>query len=58
MGVFNVHDAKTQLSRLLERVVQGEEIIIAKSGLHPTTPNHSAIIRTSSSPEASMTIGS
>jgi prevent-host-death family protein len=32
MGVFNVHDAKTHLSRLLERVAQGEEIIIAKSG--------------------------
>lgn len=32
MGIFNVHDAKTNLSRLLERVAQGEEIIIAKSG--------------------------
>jgi prevent-host-death family protein len=32
MAVFNVHDAKTNLSRLLERVAQGEEIIIAKSG--------------------------
>ena len=32
MKVFNVHDAKTNLSRLLERVAQGEEIIIAKSG--------------------------
>lgn len=32
MGVFNVHDAKTHFSRLLERVAQGEEIIIAKSG--------------------------
>jgi prevent-host-death family protein len=32
MAVFNVHDAKTHLSRLLERVAQGEEIIIAKSG--------------------------
>ncbi|HYL05114.1 MAG TPA: type II toxin-antitoxin system prevent-host-death family antitoxin [Thermoanaerobaculia bacterium] len=32
MGVFNVHDAKTNLSRLLERVAQGEEVIIAKSG--------------------------
>ncbi len=32
MRVFNVHDAKTNLSRLLERVAQGEEIIIAKSG--------------------------
>jgi prevent-host-death family protein len=32
MGVFNVHDAKTHLSRILERVAQGEEVIIAKSG--------------------------
>jgi prevent-host-death family protein len=32
MGTFNVHDAKTHFSRLLDRVAQGEEIIIAKSG--------------------------
>jgi prevent-host-death family protein len=32
MGVFNVHEAKTHLSRLLDRVAQGEEVIIAKSG--------------------------
>jgi prevent-host-death family protein len=32
MSTFNVHDAKTHLSRLLERVEQGEEVIIAKSG--------------------------
>jgi prevent-host-death family protein len=32
MGVFNVHEAKTHFSRLLDRVVQGEEVIIAKSG--------------------------
>ena len=30
--VINVHEAKTHLSRLLERVRQGEEIVIAKSG--------------------------
>ena len=28
----NVHDAKTHFSKLLKRVAQGEEIIIAKSG--------------------------
>lgn len=28
----NIHDAKTQLSRLLARVGEGEEIIIAKAG--------------------------
>ena len=32
MGVFNVHEAKTHLSRLLDRVAAGEEVIIAKSG--------------------------
>ena len=29
---FNVHDAKTQLSKLIERARAGEEIIIAKAG--------------------------
>ncbi|MDP2308537.1 MAG: type II toxin-antitoxin system Phd/YefM family antitoxin [Pseudomonadota bacterium] len=28
----NVHDAKTQFSALLDRVLAGEEIIIAKAG--------------------------
>lgn len=28
----NVHEAKTHLSRLLDRVSQGEEIVIAKAG--------------------------
>ena len=32
MTVVNVHDAETQLSRLLERVQAGEEIVIAKAG--------------------------
>lgn len=32
MKTVNVHEAKTQLSRLLERAHAGEEIIIAKSG--------------------------
>ncbi len=30
--IVNVHQAKTHLSRLLERAHAGEEIIIAKSG--------------------------
>ena len=30
--IVNVHQAKTQLSRLLERVREGEEIILAKAG--------------------------
>lgn len=28
----NIHEAKTHLSRLLERVARGEEVIIAKAG--------------------------
>jgi prevent-host-death family protein len=28
----NIHEAKTHLSRLLERVAMGEEVIIAKAG--------------------------
>lgn len=28
----NIHDAKTHLSKLLERVRSGEEVIIAKAG--------------------------
>ncbi len=28
----NIHEAKTHLSRLLQRVMAGEEIVIAKSG--------------------------
>jgi prevent-host-death family protein len=32
MAQVNIHDAKTHLSRLLERVAAGEEIVIAKAG--------------------------
>lgn len=32
MSKVNVHEAKTQLSRLLARAHAGEEIIIAKNG--------------------------
>jgi prevent-host-death family protein len=28
----NIHEAKTHLSRLLERVAVGEEVVIAKAG--------------------------
>jgi len=30
--IINIHEAKTHLSRLLERVMKGEKIIIAKAG--------------------------
>lgn len=29
---FNIHDAKTNLSKLIERVEHGEEIIISRAG--------------------------
>ena len=32
MEIVNVHDAKTHLSRILERVAGGEEVLIARSG--------------------------
>ena len=32
MKTINIHEAKTHLSRLVERVEAGEEIIIAKAG--------------------------
>lgn len=32
MEQVNIHEAKTQLSRLLERVAQGETVVIAKAG--------------------------
>ena len=31
---FNIHDAKTQLSRIIARVEAGEEIVICRDG-HP-----------------------
>jgi len=32
MATVNVHEAKTHLSRLLERVQAGEEVVIARAG--------------------------
>ncbi|MBL8112660.1 MAG: type II toxin-antitoxin system Phd/YefM family antitoxin [Acidobacteria bacterium] len=32
MDTFNVHEAKTHLSQLLDRVSRGEEIILARGG--------------------------
>ena len=29
---FNIHDAKTNLSRIIERVEYGEEIVISRAG--------------------------
>lgn len=32
MQIVNIHEAKTHLSRLLEAVEQGEEVVIARAG--------------------------
>ena len=32
MAVFNIHEAKTHFSKLLERVLNGEEVVIARAG--------------------------
>jgi prevent-host-death family protein len=32
MSIINIHAAKTQLSKLLDAVAAGEEVIIAKAG--------------------------
>jgi prevent-host-death family protein len=32
MATYNVHEAKTHFSKLLRRVMEGEEIIIARAG--------------------------
>ncbi len=32
MAAYNVHEAKSNLSKLLERVEDGEEIVIARHG--------------------------
>lgn len=33
MAAFNVHEAKTQLARLLDRVLHGEEVLITRNGV-------------------------
>ena len=32
MQTFNIHEAKTHLSRLIEQAIQGEPFLIAKAG--------------------------
>jgi prevent-host-death family protein len=52
MKIVSVHEAKTHLSRLLERVRGGEEILIAKRGkpyarlcpLAPPEPRHPGLL--------------
>lgn len=32
MQVVNIHQAKTELSRLIEKITKGEEVVIGKAG--------------------------
>ncbi len=32
MQVYNIHEAKTNLSKLIEKTLKGEEVVIAKAG--------------------------
>ncbi len=32
LHVFNIHEAKTHFSKLIQRVLQGEEVTIARAG--------------------------
>lgn len=45
MEIANIHEAKSQLSRLVERALRGEEVVIARAGkpvvrLVPIPPDH------------------
>jgi len=49
MQLVNIHETKTRLSKLLEQVQSGEEIVIAKAGrpvagLVPYTPPKRTIV--------------
>ena len=33
MSSYNVHEAKTQFSKLLDQVLQGEEVLITRNGV-------------------------
>jgi prevent-host-death family protein len=33
MPAFNVHEAKTNFSKLLDRVLEGEEVLITRNGV-------------------------
>jgi prevent-host-death family protein len=33
MAAFNVHEAKTNFSKLLDRVLEGEEVLITRNGV-------------------------
>ncbi|MER7002392.1 type II toxin-antitoxin system prevent-host-death family antitoxin [Dactylosporangium sp. NPDC000555] len=45
---FNIHDAKTHLSRIIDRVEHGEEIIISRAGtpVAKVIPLHPRVKRT------------
>lgn len=47
-GQFNIHEAKTHLSRIIERVEHGEEVVISRAGtpVAKVVPLGRSILRT------------
>ncbi len=43
--MVNIHEAETHLSRLLEKVREGEEVILAKAGKPVAKPDVSCRVR-------------
>lgn len=39
MQIFNIHEAKTNLSKLIEKTLKGEEVVIAKANKPVITLN-------------------
>ena len=46
MDIVNIHEAKTHLSRLLERVERGETVTIARAGrpIADLVPHHGVVL--------------
>lgn len=54
MHVVNIHEAKTHLSRLLEVVERGEEVVIARAGQPVATLTAYRPVRRKIAPPGSM----
>jgi prevent-host-death family protein len=60
MQTINIHDAKSQLSKLVEAVLQGDEIVIVKAGkpaaLLVPIPTKESFVRCSGSMKGTIII--
>lgn len=54
MQIVNIHEAKTHLSRLLEAVERGEEVVIARAGQPIATLTAYRPVRRGIAPPGSM----